>query len=315
MSASVLALACPGGAQDALALAAANQPAATSGPVQKVTSKDRLLTTRAVWPVGVPLFVSVNSADFEGPEARRLTVSPGIPGAAPFSKYVYELHGRGCVPVDLTWSDDNDPAGTPSQPCQGVRFTFTLAANDDATAVIRRGETELPITVRGAVDDVVNGVRVPEIDEALRTHLGAWLYRRGLGSGGAARLSLGVNTNCDGNLYAASPGICHDLAQHPGVTLAVRIQIQHDGITVGTCRAWWRGTQYGTTPLEGWLSIDDQAPDWRSLDRNDGKWRLRIVSDPEMALRDFESSRYWLGDVTVPVRVSDASTWEELQKE
>jgi hypothetical protein len=58
------------------------------------------------------------------------------------------------------------------------------------------------------------------------------------------------------------------------------------------------------------LSVTVEQNNFIDFDLNDGKWRLRIKSDPEIALRDFESTRYWKGDITAPLQVTDTSEWE-----
>jgi len=90
------------------------------------------------------------------------------------------------------------------------------------------------------------------------------------------------------------------------LTFAVQVQLLCDGSPIGESRAWWKALVLpGATlidPIENGLVLT------REKDKpfpviTDHAWTARIRSDPELALRDLESDRFWDGDVTVPVRV------------
>lgn len=123
---------------------------------------------------------------------------------------------------------------------------------------------------------------------------------------------LGTYTNCSGDESAQYPGICHILKKYPDVTWAVHIEVLHDGALVARSSAWWRGAKYGVEPFEGMLALDIVDASLETADPNDGKWMLRFAPAPEVALRDFESSKYWTGTVTASVKVVDTQNWDGL---
>lgn len=90
----------------------------------------------------------------------------------------------------------------------------------------------------------------------------------------------------------------------PNTTLALWIEIQRNGRTVGWTQAWWRdaimtsgyeGLHDGIVSNE--LLVEVISDEMFLPDQPDDSWTIRVWGDAETALRDFESDCYWEGYV------------------
>ena len=97
----------------------------------------------------------------------------------------------------------------------------------------------------------------------------------------------------------------------PNTTLALWIEIQRNGRTIGWTQAWWRdsiltsgydGLHDGVVSSE--LRVEVISDEMFLPDAPDDKWTVRIYGDAKTALRDFESTRYWEGFVERPLNVT-----------
>lgn len=299
--------------------AANKQPPAERQAAPPVVSDEAgVLSTRPVWPVNVPLYVTVNRGRFFDAKPHDLTLSAELPSAPVIKEHVIQSGLTVDPEPDMTWRDWKYLAGTPVASAAGVKFSLNVAdpqGQDPKGPARPKAPIMLPVQVKGTLDEILTGTPLPDLDAALRKELNATLYRRGWNSNGSPRLWLGTYTNCDGKTGTEYPGICHVLAKHPDVTLAVRVEVLHDGKLVAKASAWWRGVaRYKSVePFEGMLAPEVLDNDFDNLDPKDGKWALHFVPAPEVALRDFESIRYWKGDASAPVKVTDSRDWAELK--
>ncbi len=276
-----------------------------------VTDAAGVLSTRAVWPIGVPLYVRVNTFALADGKPHTITMRSDIAQAPAMELFAYPVRVV-CIlsGPDQTWDDLNTFAGTPLAATDAVRFTYTLAdpqGNDPAAGPKPAQPLTLPVQIKGSITDLLTPTPLPDLEKAIPKQLNAALYLGGEFSKKPARLWIGTYTNCEGDSGTKYPGICNILVKHPDVTFAVKIDVIHDGVIVATTSAWWRGeSKYKTvTPFEGMLALTPVVEAFRSLDRTDGKWRLHLTPAPEVALRDFESTRYWKGEATAPVRADE----------
>jgi hypothetical protein len=282
-----------------------------------VTDEAGILSTRPVWPVNVPLYVKVNRLPISDARAHDVTLHADIASAPAIQEHVYGLP-VGCIlpGPGHTWDDMTRLAGTPREPADGVAFSVAVSDPEgkDPKAAEKPKRLKLPVQVKGTVDEILTATPLPDLDAALPKELSARFYRRGWNSRGSPRLWLGTYTNCNGKEGTSYPGICHVLAKHPEVTFAIHVEVVHDGKAVASASGWWRGdAKYvSVNPFEGMLSVDILDESFDQLDRKDGKWRLHITPAPDVALRDFGSSRYWHGDVKTPVNVTDSQNWDDL---
>jgi hypothetical protein len=297
----------------------AEYPAAVSinaGSASTVRDATGMLATRPVWPVGVPLYVSINPGPVVDTKPHVIRITGEWPGAPVMESHAIPSTIRCVMPrPGITWDDHASLAGTAPTGSE-VRFRLSVTdpeGRDPKSPRVTRRSLTLPVKLAGTVADVMTGVALPDVDAALATQLNATFHRHGWHSNDVPRLWVGTYTNCEGAPNTEYPGICHALARRPDTTFAARVDIMHDSIVVATASGWWRGTGRSVHPFEGMLDVEIVQDGYRDLPLNDGQWSLRLRSDPELALRDFESTRYWAGDVTVPLRVTDSSNWEALK--
>ncbi len=306
------------GVQSETARPGAERPQRTQKPLEPTTVTDLtgILSTRAVWPVGTPLYVSINAASVVDDRPHILRVQGDWKHAPPIEQYLHSAATLVCPGPDTTWSDRKFLAGVPSNPEMPVTFIVKVSHPQGPApkgATPPRSPLTLPVQIKGTIDELLKGVRLPDLDEALTKELNATFYRNGWNSDRVPRLWLGTYTNCEGEKETEYPGICHVLAKHPDTTFAVRLEVLRDSKVVARAFAWWRGTDKFVTPYEGMLSVEGADGTLTMPPIQGGTWSLRIKADPELALRDFESNQYWTGDIIVPLRVVDGSDWESLR--
>lgn len=280
-----------------------------SVPQPLVSDEAGVITTRAKWPLGVPLHVRVNPSLFVDSKPQLLHVLAELPQAIPIT---IAVSGRIVLLIDpgpeYTWQDQTHHAGTPLLSCNEILFRYSLTHPEGEDPTVLSKPTALlkvPVRVDGNIDDIIKGEPLPDLDASLMTELNARLYLRGHHSQGMPRLWVGTYTNCEGAVDTPYPGICHVLAKNSNVTFAGRFEVIRDSKVVAWTVGWWRGTDRSVNPIEGMLALTVVDEALLRSDAKDSKWQLHIKSDPEMALRDFESTRYWEGEVWVPLRVTD----------
>jgi hypothetical protein len=213
------------------------------------------------------------------------------------------VYGKASSP----WDDNLAMIGTSTEPESSVRLTLTKSRrrhSDDRVSAQSLGST-LRVRIEGAADDVLTPVEVPELDHAIGMWLSPSLHRRGARSASKPTLMVDVTTGCS-RTPEPPTGFCGVLAANPSVTFAARFEVLHRDEVVGTARAWWRFDGQRAAPTNSEVMVGELATDLLERDINDGQWSLRVVSDPETALRDLGSSRYWEGEVMVALRVTDS---------
>lgn len=291
----------------------------TSRPPKLVTDSSGHFRTRAQWPVGSPLYVGFRSSSLDPSwrYSRQVRVRSELSDTGEREWAVQRL-GVIAAQAAVPWDDGLGMMGTPLMPMQSVRLhrTVTKRSGDRKPSVHAAHHTStLRIRIEGTVDDVLTPIVLPDLDEAISTRLNPSFHRRGWASVPKQPcLVVAVTTGCDRNPDDSRHlGMCQDLTRHPDVTFAARFDVLHRGEIVAFARAWWRSEGGRVAPYNGELVLQDAAADLLERDINDGQWSLRVTSDPDTALRDLGSTRYWKGDVTVPLRATDARTWEELK--
>lgn len=104
--------------------------------------------------------------------------------------------------------------------------------------------------------------------------------------------------------------------------VGVRAELLCDGAVVRRLNMWWRA---GTGPnlnlqlrSRGYgFEVDYEDLDMLRQPMEDGRWQMRVRSDPQIALRAGAAPKYWEGEFTIPLRVhtrSDAAPprpWRE----
>lgn len=289
----------------------------TSEPPKLVTDSSGHFRTRAQWPVGSPLYVGFrpSSVNASYRHSRTMFVRSELADSKEcmwsilMSGAMYRMKSR-------PWGDEMRHMGTPPEPASSLRLTRRLERFRETREplVLSSGTSTLGVRIEGTIDDVLKPVVLPDLDEAIVKRLNPMFHRRGWGERDQAILGVATYVACDHEPDDPRyPGMCQDLRRHPDVTFAAEFKVLHRGEVMAKARAWWRSTGTSVAPYNGELLLEDLAPDFYERDINDGQWSLRVSSDPDTALRDLGSTQYWKGDVTIPLRGTDARTWDELK--
>jgi hypothetical protein len=291
---------------------------ATSEPPKLVTDSSGHFRTRARWPVGSPLYVGFKpiSVNASYGHSRSMRVRSELADSEEGSWFL-RMTGPMYSLARTPWDDEMRLMGTPGRATSVVRLTRRLEKHrgKKGPAVISSGTSTLRVRVEGTVDDVLTPVELPDLDEAIAQRANAIFRRRGWGDIEQPYVAIAVHAGCKVDMDEEEPpaGLCPELARHPDVTFAARFEIMHRGEVVATARGWWRFSGWGVAPFENAVAVEGMGADVMERAPDDGQWSLRVASDPDTALRDLGSSRYWKGDVTVSLRVTDARNWEELK--
>ncbi|MCK4872176.1 MAG: hypothetical protein KAS72_05590 [Phycisphaerales bacterium] len=161
------------------------------------------------------------------------------------------------------------------------------------STVVRR-----PIEVVETIQDVLVAVPSPAVDEAIRTVfqiLDRWEQIPG---------------------YIGFQHVLAELADLAPITLAVTIEYVHGDEVLCSMSVWWDVQRAAAGAVSAQVAPEEYRVRWRMTDRvkqrirahareGPGAVSLRIRSDPAVALRNFDCDRYWVGEVTIPLRWSD----------
>lgn len=274
------------------------------------------ITTRDHWPEGYPLRVRFM---YTGPTfwhaSMQAIATPQFDGGASVSDY----HVNAFIWVhwspEWLFSDRTEAVGTPPEPMDGVAFDAKIIRADTGLRLPRWRETlVVPVRVGGTIDDVLTPVRDPEIDRLLAeasalqihpVHPSVW--------------------DASDRWHLDLSNLARELQAYEGLTFAVSVEVRRDGAPVLTGSGWWdiSVSKYSFQPaalmsISGNLQGQDRIilkgevltpTDFTS---DDCEWTLRMQSNPEMALRNFDSAHYWDGEIEIPLRVVEhpaTSSW------
>jgi len=281
--------------------------------------------TRESWPVGVPIYGTVKRLPTLGAQKRIETVIRFDEPSAPTIRRVEDLDeelrealvrgpGVGMAPPWNTFRQQ-ESFGASGTPQEGIHAVLSvtrelakvervyLGSGDGVLRWARR--IKIPCRISGAIDDILTGVESERVEQMLVQELNPVLRT--------------VEIDHGGGLYRGEPALKVNLwsirdllaLRFERMTFAVRFELARNHEVVATAAICW---PIGTEPTLAeeayrFLGSDSVSLDLRSVDdvvldqlSRDGAWTLRIVPDPELALRNFDCDRYWKGEVTVPLR-------------
>lgn len=287
---------------------------------------ESLFSTRELWPTG-SLVTFWFDDGWNGWQDRLLIVRHTKTGRVLFSKH---FPARGSSDVFRLWSkwSDDSQAFTESEALDSFAIDlewFEFAVRGDPNSkrsMLTRMHATLPIRRVERLDDAIESVELPEFDLEFAQSLKPVLIRSAYDT--ALESDFDCLMHCDPDPVAdaqlpdghgprdgARP--LRALMKHPGITFAARYDVCHAGRVVGTARAWYRWNDDPEWPrivpfvaTNEVIVIEPVSDELHSASADDGLWTLRIESDQEFALRDFESKKCWSGSFTVPLRVDDS---------
>ncbi len=281
------------------------------------------IRTRDRWPIGVPLYAELGTTEyFDGENVDATLIHESSNQEIGNTKV---LVGRAGPPACYTRPEQPWWFEEPSMQMIGlvtevrptVQFSVKTrrkigkAYRDRMNGVKKLNwdnEISLPVQMVDSIDEVLQGVESKEIEAVLATMLNPFLHE-----------SRGSTGELVPHLHLSDPhGFGGRTELLEGLTLAVQFEVLRDGELIYGGSAWWDqstldewrgGGNYATANLPPRLLVElspvgspSVAPP-SSADRS--QWQLRIIGDPELALRNFDCDRYWSGSVTLPI------AWEE----
>jgi hypothetical protein len=251
---------------------------------------------RRVWPAGVPIAVRPagslsNLLERDGSSHLEARLLNGARGSGPWVQFtgMFALDGYGFR--GTPWSDGFVELGTLPLGAEVMWVEFRSVGN-------RAGEplwtttVEYPVTVVPRISDVLTPVSDSTIGQELANGLDvtpAPVYG-GVPAPGSPRVWL--------NMTGAS--------RSKGIAEAAKIEFLRNGRVEATARVWsgppqsWPWTGVGIN----WFLPLDRPEAVAGVDFTSPEWTIRIASDPEMALRDLDLTRYWSGSVVAPPATS-----------
>lgn len=270
------------------------------------------LKTRPRWPRGVPLWAEVTSS-FRGARDRDLVASSPWKGGdhytASFAGSVarvefFEQAGWWMTPTPEPCNPVLVNLGTPTPEAREALLTGLVSEgkNQIYTHVARA-----PITVVDTIDDAIT----PDTSDALRSQLTKYFSRL-------------LYLSPDGHRIA----VPRSLPLTPNLAVAVRVEFMWLGDVIASAPLVVRspapeGTSFNSTPPDP--GVDKPLSYYFDLNMlNDSSWarltgpgvpiestsglKVRVSSDPELALRQFDATSYWKGEFSfdfVPQDVPD----------
>jgi len=260
--------------------------------------EEDLVHTPRRWVRGVPLRVRFQpprwSGDpaFEFPDVRTrfLWVAPDFTAKRALSHRYGGGYSGGLVQLPVQpWSDgtrviDVVPPGV-SEVCYDAHLTDIVLNRETGRATSLRllwsGVERDRIEWVDTIDEFMTPVSSPDIDDAVRASVG---------------LDTGAGHDVRVVFEPRRPAV-------DGLTIAVRIELLDDasGRVLGSAIYWNRQPSgeeaepvtADRNPVPLWGEVEDMAP--YIMKRPAETFRFRVIGDPDVALRDFEGERYWVG--------------------
>jgi hypothetical protein len=269
--------------------------------------------TRARWPEGEPLRVSVN---YLGPiyynTNLTVTVKPLMPDARSARDWVPQALAMVSYSPAHTFGDRTQIVGTP--PPGITRLDFRVKVEGDGIPLLSSKYSRritVPVEVRGDINDVLTPVHSEEISRRLKEGLDivAFTYAR------TGHTALENNWCLIVRKFPTDAPVLRD------ITFAERFEVWRDEARIATGSAWWQHRQRTQSPAGQWDDYNTivLSGDMESLGHIEGdpaRWTLRLLPDPVLALRNFNCDRYWADELTLPIVATTrkASKWDESRK-
>jgi hypothetical protein len=254
--------------------------------------------TRDRWPAGVPLHVQILDGRFAGGIDSRVTLVPDDPRLAAWSKE--ERPARSPMHTMRNWDDDLVVGSALPEGIDGIDIEAQLFTGDtrkDGLSLQATRRLRVPVRSVASIDEVIT----PVSQRALKVAFG------GFGSMDDElpwMLIERPNTWSDGYALLHIQPDEAILEANPDLVVAVRMEVLRNGEVMLVGEAWWSLLHYEPSD-DGYIGpigpcILRPVRDLVAM-LADGCWEVRLVSDPATALRSFNSTRYWIGEVTMPI--------------
>jgi hypothetical protein len=160
----------------------------------------------------------------------------------------------------------------------------------------REHTVTIDATVAGSIDDCVQPVHEPSLDEAFRD---AFVPRLFFDPSGDDRKPVcGLWLTGSGAQMGKLNAV---LADQPDLTLAAVVRLMADDVEVATGRFWLRLTPSNVPHHLSWISLDPTQPGFSESSLEGRRLSIEIKGDAMTALRDYQCERYWAGSIRLPL--------------
>lgn len=287
-------------------------------PVQRLSVGDRAVLakkqfdglppfdvhTRAQWPVGVPVRVTVTGR-FGGLMPRELRATPDIPSG----QTVVAYDGG----VELTaskWSPDYWDARPPCEPGQQCIGTPPAGTTEvifrtnicEGGEMIWQGEVAQKIVVSGTINDILRPVETRAVLALVTT-----------AANGSLRLSpdasqIVINRPFGPALDNVTMGVVVEFLQGETVAASAVFLWRNVPATAESRqlnqvrRTMTRSSgEYVDRTMECWATLSGDVEAVRAANPADRTWRVRVRGDGATTLEDYDATAYWSGTFDVPL--------------
>ncbi|MCP3904626.1 MAG: hypothetical protein GY715_13450 [Planctomycetes bacterium] len=247
------------------------------------------MTTRDDWPIGVGATLDVRAQTWwpRGMQCR-ITSEPDLPGARA------AVHVLRDAPIQLRSYSVLLPPLDAGRYDVGMNVTVERrVSNEEAWQPVSRQTLDVPVTVRGHLEETLAAARGQDLDAAISHVFNSRLvqYRDG---------SLPVRVRV--NQHATAGELFKRTA------IAVRVEVRRNGRPGRHLDIWWRGGTGGVGERLAWEvpMHDDDVLLPPAVPEDE--WSLHVRSVPELALRVDGVTRFWEGEVTIEVGVRSQAT-------
>ncbi len=101
-----------------------------------------------------------------------------------------------------------------------------------------------------------------------------------------------------------------------GLAVGAVVEIRRDDELVRRLDLWWRAGTRGPQRSSGFRVDHENLALVSEVNEEDGRWKMTVRGEPEVALRAGSADRYWSGEFTIPLKVerrrssAPARDWE-----
>ena len=243
------------------------------------------LETRTRWPAGTQVLVMARP-NFGGPLPRSLTAAPQFAGAREVIAYDEGWGGSQYRDEAPAWLQ---PIGVPPDGTSVVECRVFI---DEGSGRLWEGRLKTPITVSGAVDEVIQPVVLPAAEEAIRE-----------------ALARTIRVDADGEWLIFEPPV--QVSTLAGITVGLVIEFRYDGVRVAGARTLWIQEEDAKERAgsSGWyrrslskdrsVQLEGDTKRLTTIKPSDPHWTVYVRGDGETALRDFKATQYWSGEFEI----------------
>jgi hypothetical protein len=252
------------------------------------------IITRPRWPLDLPLVVRLRPNGLQGAHPRHereLVVTSRLEGAAPIRMWLSQSSQLGEQPYVLA------AGGRASRAVSNVVFDVEMSeviwlkqwgSGESLRRDLLKTRIVHPVEFAGSATDILEGFRSEQIEAAL-SHSIAPVCQMSVLEPGMIALQLFEPDRWKHSRFAISDQ----------EAVGLRLELMRNGVTVADGSAYIGSFASGGR----WGSLMLAPRHGAVLEPvTNATWRLRLTGDANIALEDFEATKYWQGELEAPVR-------------